>query len=442
MEADSLLVIGIVVVLYAAVARRLDSTPISGPMVFVGLGVLLGTDGLGWLEADLSNSTITGLVEATLAVVLFSDASRVDLANLRKHWSLPGRLLTIGLPLAIGLGMLAGMLLLPNGAWQAALLAGIMLAPTDAALGQAVVTDRSVPVYVRQGLNVESGLNDGLALPVFEAGIAIAVAGFSASGASNVVRVLFEEVVFGTIAGVVVGLVAGPLLSRARRAGWTGRHWHGLATLGITAAAYGLAVTIGGNPFIAAFAAGLAYRPSVDLPMADDVSHDFAELLTMLAFIVFGAIVLGPNLSAFDWRIAVYAVLSLTVVRGLAVVISLLGSRNRWPTVGFIAWFGPRGIASVLYSFLLLEEAEQIPFAAEVVDVVMFTVALSVLLHGMSASWLARLYGMWFTDMEEEHEEMVESTEVHEHSLGRCADPAGEAASKRVHEPPSDAHHL
>ncbi|MGI9577457.1 MAG: cation:proton antiporter, partial [Microthrixaceae bacterium] len=310
MEAGSILVIGIVIVLFAAVARRLDSTPLSGPMVFVGLGVLLGTDGLGWLEADLSNDTITGLVEATLAVVLFSDASRVDLTNLRKYWSLPGRLLAIGLPLAMAFGMLAGMLLLPSGTWQAALLVGIMLAPTDAALGQAVVTDRSVPVYVRQGLNVESGLNDGLAFPVFEAGIAIAVVGFTASSATNVLRVLFEEVAFGAIAGTVVGLIAGPILSRARRAGWTGRHWHGLATLGITAAAFGLAVSIGGNAFIAAFAAGLAYRPAVDLPLADDVSHDFAELLTMLAFIVFGAIVLGPNLSALNWRIAVYAILS------------------------------------------------------------------------------------------------------------------------------------
>ncbi len=428
MEADSVLVIGAVVVLYAAVARRLDTTPISGPMVFVGLGLLLGSSGLGWLEADLSNDAITGLVEATLAVVLFSDASRVDLRNLRSHWSIPGRLLLVGLPLAIALGTLGAMGVFGSLPWEGALLIGIMLSPTDAALGQAVVTDRSVPVYVRQSLNVESGLNDGLTFPVFEAAVAMALVGVSVT-AEDAARVLLEEVVFGAVAGLGVGLLAGPLLSVARRSGWTGRHWHGLATLGITAAAYGLAVTIDGNGFIAAFAAGLAYRPSVDLPVADDVSHDVAELLTMLAFVVFGAIVLGPNLAAFDWQMLLYAVLSLTVIRGAAVAISLVASRTKWQTKAFIAWFGPRGIASVLYSFLLLEEADRIAYAGKVVDVVMLTVALSVVAHGVTASSLAELYGRWFADMEEDHDDMVEAKEAHEHGLGRCADAAGRADS-------------
>ncbi len=419
MQVDTTLIIGVVVVLFAAVARRIDTTPISGPMVFVGLGLLLGESGLGWLQADLSAGAVTGLVEVTLAVVLFSDASRVDLRDLRRNWGLPGRLLVIGLPLAVLFGTLIAPGVLGGVAWETALLIGIMLAPTDAALGQAVVRDRKVPVYVRQGLNVESGLNDGVTFPVFEAAITVALVGLQGMNAPDAVLTLVEDVCFGAIAGLAVGLISGPLLSWSRRTGWTGRHWHGLATLGITAAAYGLAETISGNGFVAAFAAGLSYRPSVDLPVSDDVSHDAAELFTMLAFVVFGAIVLGPNLDAFTPAMFVYAVLSLTLVRGVAVAVALLGSHLKVQTVAFVGWFGPRGIASVLYCFLLLEEADRIPVAAEVVDVVMLTVALSVLLHGMTASWLASAYGRWFESMRAEHDVMVESSEVIEHRLGR-----------------------
>ncbi len=265
-------------------------------MVFVGLGLLLGSGGLGWLEADLSNNAITGLVEATLAVVLFADASRVELrespSELGAAGKAPGGMgfhwpwCSAPSPPAVLFGGLP---------WEAALLIGIILAPTDAALGQAVVTDRSVPVYVRQGLNVESGLNDGLAFPVFEAAVTVALVGVAAVDAGEAVLTLLEDVALGAVAGIVVGAASGPLLSWARRNRWTGRHWHGIATLGIVAAAYGLAITIGGNGFIAAFAAGLAYRPSVDLPTADDVSDDVAELLTMLAFVVFGALGTRPQ---------------------------------------------------------------------------------------------------------------------------------------------------
>jgi len=431
MDLNSPLILGLVIIGFAVVARRLDSTPVSGPMVFVGAGLLLGSQGLGWLEADLDNEAITVLVEATLAIVLFADASRVDLRNLRVHWALPTRLLAIGLPLAIGFGTLAALGILGGMPWEGALLVGIMLAPTDAALGQAVVTDRRVPVWVRQGLNVESGLNDGLAFPIFETAITIALVGLTGVGTAEATWTLGREITVGAIAGVAVGLASGPLLSWSRRSGWTGRHWHGLATVGVTAAAFGLATALSGNEFIAAFAAGLAYRPSVDLPLADDVSHDLAELFTMLAFIVFGALVLGPGLGDLDWRMVLYALVSLAVVRGLAVAISLVRSHSKWQTVAFLGWFGPRGIASVLYSFLLLEDAGELSIAPKVVDVVTLTVALSVVLHGMTASGLAAAYGRWFADMEEEHDEMVESSDAFEHPLGRSADSAEVAGDHR-----------
>lgn len=433
MEGHTVLVTGAAVVLFAVVAKRINSTPLSGPMLFVAAGLLLGSDGLGWIETDLSTGTITVLVEATLAIVLFSDASRVDLAELRHEWGLPGRLLAVGLPLCIAFGFLIALGVLGDLPWEGALLVGIILAPTDAALGQAVVTDRSVPVYVRQGLNVESGLNDGMVFPFFELAVTVAMVGLEGFGARDAALDLVREIGFGAIAGVMVGTASAALLSWSRRNGWTGRHWHGIATIGITAAAYGLALGIGGNGFIAAFAAGLAYRPSVGLPTADDVSHDMAELLTMLAFIVFGAVVLGPSIEAFGWQVALYALLSLTVVRVLAVGIAMLGSRNRLPTIAFVGWFGPRGIASVLYSFLLLESIGELDAIGPVVDVVTLTVALSVLLHGMTAAPLARAYGRWFDSMASEHDEMIESTDVHEHHLGRNTDAATPSHPEQQH---------
>lgn len=428
MESGTVLIIGAAVVLFAAVARRIDSTPLSGPMIFAATGVLLGGSGLGWLDLELSSSAITTLVQATLAVVLFSDASRIDLTNLRRHWTLPGRLLTVGLPLCMALGTLAALGVLRGIPWEGALLIGIMLAPTDAALGQAVVTDPSVPVYVRQGLNVESGLNDGMTFPLFEVAVTVAVVGIQGVDADDALLTLVREIGFGSLAGVAVGVPAGWLLSRARRNSWTGRHWHGIATVGITAAAYGLSLSIGGNGFIAAFAAGLSYRPSVDLPTSDDVSHDMAELLTMLAFLVFGALVLGPDLGAFDWRIIVYAVLSLTVVRMAPVAVSLVGSGSRIQTAAFIGWFGPRGIASVLFSFLLLESVDELALYGPVVEVVTATVALSVVLHGLSAAPLARVYGRWFSSVADQHDQMVESAQVHEHHLGRSSDGSREGS--------------
>ncbi|MCO5317387.1 MAG: cation:proton antiporter [Microthrixaceae bacterium] len=421
MQGGTTLIIGVAVVAYAAIARRLDSTPVSGPMLFVGLGVLLGDTGSGWLGLELSASSIRMLVEATLAVVLFSDASRVDLANLRKHLALPGRLLAVGLPLSIAFGVLAALGLLHGIPWEGALLVGIMLAPTDAALGQAVVTDPSVPVYVRQGLNVESGLNDGIVFPVFEIAVTVALVGLEGVEAGSAVATLAREIAFGALAGALVGATCGRVLSWSRRHSWTGRHWHGIATLGITAAAYGLALGIGGNGFIAAFAAGLAYRPTVGLPSADDVSHDAAELLTMLAFLVFGAVVLGDHLGSFDWHMVLYALVSLTVVRMVPVALALLGSNNRLPTVAFTGWFGPRGIASVLYSFLLLEAVDELAVYEPVVAVVTLTITLSVVLHGMTASPLAAVYGRWYASMAHEHDTMAESALVFEHRLGRSS---------------------
>ncbi|MEZ5239444.1 MAG: cation:proton antiporter [Microthrixaceae bacterium] len=418
MDGVTVFVIGAVVVLFAAIARRIDSTPLSGPMVFVAAGLLLGGSGLGWLQLELSSSAIRTLVEATLAIVLFSDASRVDLSNLRHHLALPGRLLGVGLPLCVGFGVLAALVVLRDLPWEAALLVGIMLAPTDAALGQAVVTDRSVPVYVRQGLNVESGLNDGIVFPVFEVAITAALVGIDGIAAGEAATTLLREIGLGALAGALVGAAAGPLLSWARRSSWTGRPWHGIATLGITATAYGLALVVGGNGFIAAFAAGIAYRPSVGLPTADDVSHDAAELLTMLAFLVFGAVVLGPDLGVFDWSMLLCGRQPHGRQDGSGRT-GAAAQRRAGPHDRVHRLVRPQGIASVLYSFLLLEATEGLAVYDRVVSVVTLTVALSVLLHGMTAAPLAAAYGRWYASMSREHSAMPESTRVFEHHLGR-----------------------
>ena len=286
-----------------------------------------------------------------------------------------------------------------------------------------------MPSDVRQALNVESGLNDGISPPADLRAARSCSGPISATSPPTTGSASdSSRIVLGPLAGAVVGLGGGRLIDAASSRGWVDPAFQRLSLPCIAVLGYALAEMIGGNGFIGAFVAGLAYRPSVDLPTADDVSDDVAELLTMLAFVVFGALVLGPNLSAFTWQILAYSVLSLTAVRAVAVAISLIGAHIKVPTIGFIAWFGPRGIASVLYSFLLLEDATEISYVAPVVDVIMFTVALSVLLHGMTAPPLAAAYGRWFSSMEDEHDEMVESAEVHEHDLGRCSDATDSAS--------------
>ena len=381
---------------YAAISGRVAGTPLTAPIWFTTLGILIHfvLPGTGGLEQH--GESVHVLAEITLVLVLFTDASRIDLRLLWREHDLPMRMLAIGLPLTIALGTGVAALLLPLGLWEAALVAAI-LAPTDAALGQAVVSDRAVPVRIRQTLNVESGLNDGIALPAVLVFLCIADASHQPGAEPGYwVRFTALQVTLGPLAGVVVGGLGGWLVRTATARGWMSRTFQELSALGIALLAFAGAELVGGNGFLAAFLGGLVLGNTTKGVCSYLVEFGDTEgqLLALLTFTAFGALLVPIAVARFDFVVLGYAVASLTLIRAVPVVLSLLGKGLRPPTFGFLAWFGPRGIASILFALLVAESSEQ-PFVEDVLAIVATTVLLSVFAHGLSAAPLARAYGRY-----------------------------------------------
>ncbi|MDQ1634918.1 MAG: sodium/hydrogen antiporter [Frankiaceae bacterium] len=385
---------------YALVSQRLAATPVSGPMVFVGVGLGIGPLGLDLLTLDRDPELLLGLLELTLVLVLFTDAQRVRVASLRRDEFLPLRLLAIGLPLTIGLGWLLAWPLLPGlSVWELALV-GIVLAPTDGALGLAAISNRGVPALVREGLNVESGLNDGMALPFFVLALAATVEG---EGGAGPVDVFIRALLLSAAIGVVVGGFGGRFLLAARAREWIDETWQQLFVVIVALLGYALALVVEGSGFIAAWAAGLSFAAAIRsrtptearlVRHTAEFSESLATLLTALSFLVFGAVLLGPALQHLEWRVVVYALLSLTVIRLLPVQLALSRSGLKLPTVGYIGWFGPRGLASIVLGLLVAEAGA--PGADLVADVIAVTVGISVVAHGVSSGVLANRYASWY----------------------------------------------
>lgn len=388
-----LVIVALVVFAFAMISRKLALSAVTAPMVFTAAGILLGLVGAQWFELDLEGEVVSILVEATLVLVLFTDAVRIDLRALRKQVLLPLRLLGIGLPLTIVLGAVAAAALFGELSFIEAALIAAILAPTDAALGQAVVSDKRLPVRIRQALNVESGLNDGIMVPVVTVFLAIAAAETGVAGSDSWGVFAAQQIGFGVIFGGAVGVLGGWLLSRASRSGWVDGIYRQLATIAIAVAAFASAGVVGGNGFIAAFVAGLAFSAIAREECRDvqDFTEDEGELLSSITFLVFGAVLAAPILTSLTWQIALYVVLSLTVVRMLPVLIALAWSRTRFETRLFIGWFGPRGLASILFALLVFDELSG-SVADTVFSVAVWTILVSIFAHGATASpWTARL---------------------------------------------------
>ena len=395
MDGSTLVVISAVFLCHASISRRLNGTSLTAPIVFVGAGFLFGAQGLGWLDVTMDHHAVSVLAEATLTVVLFTDASRINLHALRRQYSVPARLLGIGLPLTIVAGSIAGALILPGVTWAESAVLAIVLAPTDAALGQAVVTDPDLPSRIRQGLNVESGLNDGLCVPLLTIALAVAQTEAHDMSGGDAVRLVGEAIGWGVVGGVVAGGSAAYVLRTARARGWMEAHWAQVVPVVGAAGSFGIADARGGSGFIAAFVGGVVFGLVVD---EDATPAEFAEelggVLNGLTLIVFGAAVLGTLWSDIDIAEVGYAVLSLTVVRMVPVALAMLGSGARAPTVWFLGWFGPRGLASIVFGVVVLE-AGGLPHTPTLVAALTATVAMSVVAHGITAAPLVRRYVSW-----------------------------------------------
>jgi NhaP-type Na+/H+ or K+/H+ antiporter len=415
--------VAVLLLAYAAVSARLRATVVSQAMVFVACGLVVGNRVLDLVDVDVANQYVRLLAEATLALVLFTDAVRIDLGSLRREYALPVRLLGIGLPLTIVAGTLAGLALFPAlDLWTAAALA-TMLAPTDAALGLPVVSNRRLPSRIRQGLNVESGLNDGVCVPLLIIFLTVAQA---EEGVGHVepVKVVLEEIGFGAVGGILAGVLGAWLLRTFAGKGWMDQTWQQITGVATPLLAYAVATALGGSGFIAAFVAGIVFgRIARDRAQHSTfLGEQSGELLNAVTFLLFGAVLLGPALADLDWRVALYVALSLTVVRMLPVALALLGTGMRRVTIGFLGWFGPRGLASIVFVLILLEETE-LPERPLLLTVVTWTVAVSVYAHGLTASPGANRYADWYTRHSADHQTMPESIPAPEHRIRGSALP-------------------
>jgi sodium/hydrogen antiporter len=393
----SLTTVALALIAVAAVSKRLSGSPITPAIVFVSIGLIVGPKVLDEINIASTSSTERALAEATLALVLFSDASSIDLRALRRGASVPLRLLGIGLPLTIALGALVAAVTFGELTFWEAVIVGVILAPTDAALGQAVVTEPRVPTRIRQGLNVESGLNDGICVPLLFAAVAAADVQSGISGGRTGTTLLFEEVGYGIVGGVVAALVIGAVVVYAGRRDLIDGAWRPVIPAAGAALAYGTASALDGSGFIAAFVAGIVFRAVInrDPGAMNRLTEEVGSVLSGVTFVVFGAILLGPALDELSWELALYAVLSLTVVRMIPVAIAMLDSHVRLPTLGFLAWFGPRGLASIVFAVIVIEDS-QLPHEHLIVLAVYLTVGLSVFAHGLTAAPLADRYADWF----------------------------------------------
>ncbi len=396
---------GSVVAGYGALSRRLSTTVLSGPLVFVVFGLAIGPLGLDLLNRERDTGVIRTLFESALTLVLFTDAAAIRIRDLRREGFLPLRLLVVGLPATMVLGWLVAWPLLPGlSVWELALV-GIILAPTDAALGQQAISNERVPALLRGGLGVESGLNDGLALPFFV--LALAAAG-EGQGYPGVALTFIRALLLSGTVGLVAGWGGASVLRWSVARGWSSPDWRQFLTLAVPVITYAVCVAAEGSGFIGAWTAGLAFGSRLrevssgqgtraggpDPTQSTDFAERLGLLLASVSFLAFGAVILGPALQHLTWRIVVYALISLTVVRMMPVAVALIGTGLRPASVGYVGWFGPRGLASLVFGLIAFEE--HLPGVELLSAVIAVTVGLSVLLHGASAPPLGNRYGDWF----------------------------------------------
>ena len=379
---------------YSLIASRLDKTPVNGALVYVAAGMLFGPQGLGLIDLEVNGEGISRLAELALAVCLFTDSSNANLSILRRVEAIPIRLLLIGLPLTIALGLGLGFLVFGHLSFYEIALIATMLAPTDAALGKAVVTNPAVPEKVRESLNVESGLNDGICVPVILLFLALATGTAEASESVGLaVKLTFEVIGIGVVTGLILAMLGGLALRSCAGHGWVAGTWLQIPIIALALLCFGLAQWLGGSGFIACFVGGLTFGGMTKQHKDQflESAEGTGDALAMLTWFAYGTVAIGLLFNQFSWQVVIYAVLSLTVVRMLPVFLCLIGKHLQLDTLLFIGWFGPRGLASIVFAVMVA--AAQLPGNATIMATVAWTIVLSIVAHGLTANYLACVYG-------------------------------------------------
>ncbi len=389
-----LAIFALIIFFYSIVAGRVERAATSGPIVFVVAGLLMGPLGLGWFDGDVSRNELRVLADLTLALILFIDAANADLAILKRQFRIPSRMLIFGLPGVIFLGTIIAALLFDGLSLFEAGILGTMLAATDAALGKAVVTNKAVPAHVREGLNIESGLNDGLCVPILFVFIALALGSGTEGGSTMLaIKLVIQELGIGLVVGVGLTAVGTWALRWCWDKGWVTEIWKQVTVVALSIACFSVAQSLHGSGYIAAFTGGLffgfkAKEATHRLVLA---AEGIGETLAMMTWFIFGAAVVGQSVQHFTWEILVYAILSLTVIRMLPIFLSLSGTGESTASKLFLAWFGPRGLASIVFAIIVLNKG--VSGGEFVAMITGLTVFFSLVAHGVSANPLAKLLG-------------------------------------------------
>lgn len=390
----NLAILAAFVFLYSVISGRMDRTVFNGAIVFTTFGLIFGPLGFGFLALDVDAEVLRTLAELTLALVLFTDAANANLRELKHSFHIPQKLLLIGLPLTILLGFLAGVLVFDGlGLLEIAIIA-TMLAPTDAALGKSVVSNQAVPSNIREGLNVESGLNDGICVPILFILLAFA-ANTTGEGGSPMLalKLIVEAIGIGVAVGAGLTFLGVRVLGRCAELGWVTDSWRQLPVPALAVTCFAVAQWLGGSGFIACFVGGMLFgglekQHKSRLLLAAEGTGDTLALIT---WVVFGSAVVGQSIGSFSWQVVVYALLSLTAVRMLPVFLVLAGMNLRTDEKLFMGWFGPRGLASIVFAVIVLNE--HLPGGDTISMTVVCTIILSVVGHGLSANPLVALLG-------------------------------------------------
>jgi len=383
------LVLAVLVLCYAVVSERVNRSFIAPALIFLLLGMGLGPFGLGVLEAGAGTEGYTVLAQLALTVILFNQAAKLRLDRIRVHGPVTLRLLIVGIPLTVLLGALTATLLLPVLPWWEAVCVAAIVAPTEAALIEALLADRRIPERVRHALSVESGFYDGFALAILLTALALASEHTANTDSSDVNWAWFmlSTEFASLLAGAAVGLIGGLVVAWSRRHEWMSDTWAQLATLALAFVCFQLGEQIEASGFVAAFTGGLAFslitRRRTDEDIPTQVSDAAAQLLELMVFAMFGAFAVIDGWLRADWRVVLFAVLALFAVRIVTVLVSLvrtdLPMSDRW----FIGWFGPRGIGTVVLGLLVVNRGE-IQNTELISTVVVVTVTLSLLLHSLT----------------------------------------------------------
>jgi NhaP-type Na+/H+ or K+/H+ antiporter len=379
------------ILVYSLFTKRIEKLAVSGPILYVLFGFLVGPLVFNLFDIEINDESIKTLAELALALVLFNDASKTNLKVLEYNILIPTRLLLIGLPLTIVMGVFSGWLVFQTFSWIELAILATMLAPTDAALGKQVVTNKNVPSRIREALNVESGLNDGICVPI----ILLLIAIFAAKQYTEVtigfgVGLLVQEIVIGIIVGLVITFLGDKLVRTSTKHGWIEKSWQPIFIISLAFSCFTMAQLFGGSGFIACFIGGMLFGKINKNQKSEllEASEGSGEILSLITWVIFGSVVVTAYLEYFTIRVVIYALLSITLIRIIPVLLALTNTGLPFKERLFIGWFGPRGLASVVFAIMVLEV--DLPNNDTIMTTTICTIIFSILAHGISANPLIK----------------------------------------------------